>query len=206
MARHISKHLKNILRAVIGEDTINVDFVSKDYVLEGLLQITKGNLGIANQLFDKIKSYVKKDVDSKLKKLSSNTIKEIKNAKARGHYRAKRNLEKSGRYPEWFNNASIHHIVAWGDRRARLALILLLRYGIDPQHEANLLPMPKSSLHVPHPMMPNCVSHSRIHTEYYHEAVFFRLDVVDVPGATQEDILNALREIANEIHQGIFEF
>lgn len=183
-----------------------VALVDEEEILEGLLILTNQNLGVSRQLLDKIKVRTARAVKQKLAEIKDNLPREIKNAKSRGQYRAVQNAKKSGRYPEWFSNTSLHHIVAWGDMRAVAALVILIKYDIDPHHYANTILMPKSLRFLPHPNMPNAPAHTKIHTDKYFFNVQMRLLAVDLPGATQHEIINALIAIGEDLQSGIFPY
>ena len=52
--------------------------------------------------------------------------------------------------------------------------------------------------------MENAKAHSETHTEIYHRGVLMTLIRVDVPGSTREDVIEALREIAMDLEEGVF--
>jgi hypothetical protein len=73
-----------------------------------------------------------------------------------------------------------------------------------PNDEANLILPPKYKEHIPHPAMEYAKAHSETHTEIYHRDVLMTLVRVDVPGATRDDLIEALREIAMDLKEGAF--
>lgn len=100
---------------------------------------------------------------------------------------------------------ALHHIVAWGDSRAQVALEILLKWNIDPHDVTNLVYLPRFVKHTPHFDMPNAIAHSRAHTNVYYKNVEFVLNrVSSIPGATREDILQAMRDIGQDLQAGIF--
>jgi hypothetical protein len=164
----------------------------------------EGNLGLSHQLLYKVIDRTREEVKEILSDINQNIDRAKRHARRRAQRQSRKNLKLSGRYEQWYKNVSIHHIVAWGDERARRALGILLKYGIMPNDEANLVLLPKYKDHTPHPKMENAKAHSEIHTEVYHRDVLMTLVRVDVPGATREDIIEALREIAMDLEEGEF--
>jgi len=139
-----------------------------------------------------------------LQKFDDNLKRELKLAKNRAQYALNRNMRNSVYHPPKPTNTAGHHISALTDKRAERALRILLAYGIDPNDEANGVNLPRYANNTPHPAMPSAISHAETHTGYYHDNVISVLVLVDVPGATREDIIKALRDIARDLQLGTF--
>ncbi len=183
---------------------MQLEIIEEEELLEGLLQITAGNLGLSHQLLYKVIDRTREDVKEILNDISNDIDRAKRHARRRAQRQSRKNLKLSGRYEKWYKNVSIHHIVAWGDTRALRALHILIKYGILPNDEVNLVLLPKYKEHKPHPKMENAKAHSEIHTDGYYEGVLEVLVRVDVPGAVREDIEKALREIAEDLEEGYF--
>ena len=185
------------------EPEIEIVYLDEKELLEGLLIITKGRLGAAHSLLDRVFAVTQEMLQPRLKELQSNIGRELSNAASRVTNRFKKSMGGySGVRPE---DMDLNHIVAWGDIRAELALRILLQFGIDPHSAVNGAYMPRSRGHTPHPDMPNAYAHNRIHTKIYHRNVFFVLDrVARELGATKADIEKVLREIALSLQDGTF--
>jgi hypothetical protein len=184
---------------------MQLEILEEEELLEGLLQITAGNLGLSHQLLYKVIDRTREEVKGVLSDINQNMDRAKRHARRRAQRQSRKNLKLSGRYEQWYKNVSIHHIVAWGDRRAQDALAILIRYGIMPNDEANLVLLPRYREHTPHPQIKNAKSHSETHTDEYYDGVVEALVRVDVPGATNEDIEKALREIAADLEEGFFQ-
>lgn len=184
-------------------DEPEIVYVDEKELLEGLLQITGGRLGAAHSLLDRVFKITHEMLEPRLKELQSNIGRELSNARSRVMNRFKKDMgEYSGVRPE---DMDLNHVVAWGDERAEKALAILLQFGIDPHSAANGAYMPRSRGHTPHPDMPNAYAHNRIHTKIYHANVFFVLrEAAKIPGATKDDIEEALRDIALQLQAGTF--
>ena len=91
-----------------------------------------------------------------------------------------------------------------GDKRANQSIALLLEYGIDPNDECNGVLLPRNGKNIPHSEIPGAYAHTAVHTRFYHANVLTVLMRADVPGATKEDIEEALREIAEDLASGTF--
>jgi len=90
------------------------------------------------------------------------------------------------------------------DLRAERALRILLRWGIDFNHEANGVNLPQFKKRVPHKLMPNAIAHSQIHAEDYHENVTFLLTEANSMATSKNDIIEVLREMAADLRLGVF--
>jgi len=185
------------------KDELEIVYLDEKELLEGLLQITQGNLGKAHSLLDRVFAVTQEMLQLRLKELQSNIGQELRNAADRAADRFKKSMGAySGARPE---DMDLHHLVSWGHRRAELALRILLQFGIDPHSAANGAYMPRSVGHTPHPDMPNAYPHNKVHRNIYHDNVFFVLDrAASVPGATREDIEEALQDIARSLQAGTF--
>ena len=183
---------------------VPLELIEEEELLEGLLEITNNNLGLSHQLLYKVIDRTREEVEQILGDIDSNLDKAKRHARKRAQRQARKSLLISGRYKNWYKDVSIHHIVAWGDIRALRALSILLRYGILPNDEVNLVLLPKYRRHTPHSDMPNAIAHSKTHTGNYYTNVTRTLVRVDIPGATREDIERALRGIANDLESGDF--
>lgn len=185
-----------------AETGVEVVLVDEKELLEGLLQIT-GNLGAAHSLLDRVTDLTREEFQTTLREIKGNIGPELRNARRRAMYRLGKNAGGyAGLRPE---DVALHHIVAGWDRRAELALKILLQFGIDPHGAINSVYLPRSVGRTPHPDMPNACAHSKIHTKIYHENVFIMLErAANVSGATKEDIEETLRDIALSLQVGTF--
>jgi transposase len=107
----------------------------------------------------------------------------------------RRNILKAKR-PAPLPGEFTHHIAAHGDRRAKLTVEILERFGIHVDDEVNgvFLPGYASS---PNPL--GKVVHGNLHTDAYYDAVFHRLE----KATSRADVEQALRKIAYELEHGI---
>lgn len=185
------------------KDEPEIVYLDEKELLEGLLQITKGNLGKAHSLLERVFEVTQEMLQPRLKELQNNLDRELRNAESRVTNRFRENMEACfGARPE---DMDLHHLASWGDIRAQRALRILLQFGIDPHSAANGAYLPRCVRHTPHPGMPNALAHSRTHTGYYHRNVLFVLrEAVQMPGATKADIEETLRDIALRLQAGTF--
>ena len=180
-----------------------IRFVEEKVLLEGLLQITRNNLGAAHSLLDRVIEKTREEFATTLREIQNNIGPELRNARRRATYRFRKSAGPySGMRPE---DMDLHHLVAGWDERAVRALQILLQYGIDPHSAINSAYLPRSVKRTPHPDMPNARAHSKTHTDFYHENVFFVLrEAATMPGATKADVEKVLREIALSLQAGTF--
>ncbi len=185
------------------KDEPEIVYLDEKELLEGLLQITQGNLGAAHSLLGQVFDVTQEMLQPKLKELAGNLKAELHNAENRVTKQFKASMSKyPGLRPE---DMDLHHLASWRHSRAAKALRILIQFGIDPHSAANGAYLPRSRGHTPHPDMPNAYAHNRIHTNMYHDNVFFVLDrAASVPGATKEDIEEALQDIARSLQAGTF--
>jgi hypothetical protein len=185
------------------KDELEIVYLDEKELLEGLLQITQGNLGKAHSLLDRVIKVTAEEFETTRTELKNNISRELRNARRRARYRFKKNMGAySGARPE---DMDLHHLAAGWDMRAQLAFRILLQFGIDPHSAVNGAYIPRSVRRTPHPDMPDAPAHSTIHTDFYHENVFFVLrEAATIPGATKEDIEEALRDIARSLQAGTF--
>jgi hypothetical protein len=185
------------------KDELEIVYLDEKELLEGLLQITQGNLGAAHSLLDRVFKVTHEMLEPRLQELQSNLDRELRNAADRAADRFKKSMGAyPGAKPEGMD---LHHLVSWGHSRAEKALAILLQFGIDPHSAANGAYMPRSVGHTPHPDMPNAYAHNRVHRNIYHDNVFFVLrEAATIPGATKADIEEILRDIALRLQAGTF--
>lgn len=101
-------------------------------------------------------------------------------------------------------NAAAHHIVAWNHPRAARARLRLAAFGIDIDHEANGVYLPRFKKHIPHKAMPNANAHSVVHTGQYYLNVEFLIQDTIAEGLGKQGIIDTLREIGEELESGTF--
>ena len=183
---------------------VELELIEKTELLEDLMALTNNNLGLSHQLLAKVIKKTEQEVKITLKEIANNIDREKRNARRRGTYALNRNMCTSSCHSAKPEGTAAHHIVALTDPRARRALEILLKWGIDFNHEANGVNLPRYKRHVPHKDMPNAIAHSQTHTDIYHENVIAVLLDVDIPGATRGDIFDALRDIAYNLQSGNF--
>jgi len=181
-----------------------VVLIEEEELLDGLLQLTNNNMGIAKALFARIIKKHDWELKKTLQEMKDNIGSEIRKARRQVQYKANDNLLKFLKSLRPRNMAA-HHIVAWTDPVAARALEILLKWSIDPHDVPNLIFLPRFVRHVPHSAMPKAYAHSLVHTDIGHQNVEYMLRKADaVSGATKEDIEEALRDIGLSLHAGTF--
>lgn len=184
--------------------SIELEIIKQEELLEGLMSLTDGNIGLSHQLLKKVIKKTEYEVKTTLKEIEGNIDRETRNARRRATYALNRNIHLSSKHPSKPANTAAHHIAALSDPRAKRALEILLSWGIDFNDEVNGIYMPRFIKHVPHSSMPNATAHSQVHTDQYHANVFIVLTRVDSAASSKQDIINALREIAIDLQAGTF--
>lgn len=101
-------------------------------------------------------------------------------------------------------NACAHHIVAWGDMRAARSRLRLAAFGIDIDHEANGVYLPRWQSHTPMSTMKNAEAHTTIHTNTYYLNVEYLLEETIAEGLGRNGILQILRDIGDDLKSGEF--
>jgi len=183
---------------------VALELIEQHDLLEDLMALTNNNLGLSHQLLAKVIQKTEQEVKITLKEMAGDIGREKRNARRRGMYALNKNMCSSSCHSAKPRGTAAHHIVALTDRRAERALRILLKWGVDLNHEANGVYLPRHKKHVPHKAMPNAIAHSQTHTEIYHDNVIAVLADVDIPGAIRDDILDALRDIAYNLQSGNF--
>ncbi|MBI3562547.1 MAG: AHH domain-containing protein [Gammaproteobacteria bacterium] len=182
----------------------DVVLVEEEELLDGLLQLTNNNMGIAKVLFARIIQKHDWELKKTLQEMKDNIGPEIRKARREVQYQASENLLAflESLRPD---DVAVHHLVAWSDPRAARALEILLKWGIDPHDVPNLIYLPRFVRHTPHSAMPQAYAHSKVHTKIGHENVAYLLRRADAaPGATRADIVKALQDIGQDLQEGIF--
>ncbi|WP_022944350.1 AHH domain-containing protein [Pseudoalteromonas ruthenica] len=113
------------------------------------------------------------------------------------------NMIAAGRGPREENTAA-HHIVSWNDIRAARSRLRLAAFGIDIDHEANGVFLPRFAKHKPMESMPNAEAHSKIHTNEYYLNVEALLVETIGEGLGRQGIIDLLRDIGDELLSGDF--
>lgn len=113
-----------------------------------------------------------------------------------------RNMIAAGR--ERGENMAAHHIVAWDDPRASKARLRLAGFGIDIDHEANGVFLPRFAKHTPMDAMPKAEAHTKTHTSEYFLNVEALLTDTIAEGLGRTDIIELLRDIGDELQSGDF--
>ena len=101
-------------------------------------------------------------------------------------------------------NTAAHHIVSWNDMRAARSRLRLAAFGIDINHEANGVYLPRFQKHVPMDSMPDAYSHSKVHTGKYYLNIEYLLSETIAEGVGREGIIETLREISEDLESGDF--
>lgn len=101
-------------------------------------------------------------------------------------------------------NTAAHHIVAWNDVRASQSRLRLAAFGIDIDHAANGVFLPRFSRNVPMTSMPNAYAHSTVHTKEYYLNVEFLLEETIAEGLGRKEIIETLKDIAEDLQSGEF--
>lgn len=181
----------------------DVQFLEEEELLEGLVQLTGGKLGIAHALLQEIIEKTDQELRKTLQEIATDVPAAVRKARRRISKRANDNmLAFLGARPD---NVALHHIVAWGDSRAQVALEILLKWNVDPHDLPNLVYLPRFARHTPHPAMLEAVAHCRVHTNSYYANVEYMLDMAGrIPGATRENIVKAMLDIGRDLQAGTF--
>lgn len=101
-------------------------------------------------------------------------------------------------------NTAAHHIVAWDHPRAAKSRLRLAAFGIDIDHEANGVYLPRFKKHIPHKAMPSAKAHSVTHTHQYYLNVEFLLEDTIAEGLGRPGIIDTLREVGEDLEAGEF--
>ncbi len=180
------------------------ELIEPHELLEDLMVLTNNNLGLSHQLLARVIKKTELEVKTTLKEIANNIDREKRNARRRGIYVLNKNMRQSANHAIKPEGTSAHHIVALTDIRAKVALEVLLKWGIDFNDEANGVNLPRYQKYLPHKSMPNAISHSQIHTGNYHDNVFVVLQMADLAATSKDDILDVLREIGEDLQAGTF--
>lgn len=113
------------------------------------------------------------------------------------------NMLAAGRGPR-AEHTSAHHIVLWNDMRAARPRLRLAAFGIDIDHEANGVFLPRFAKNKPLNSMPKAESHSKIHTNEYYLNVETLLVETIAEGLGRKGIIDLLRDIGEELQSGDF--
>jgi A nuclease family of the HNH/ENDO VII superfamily with conserved AHH len=139
-----------------------------------------------------------------LNKIGANLKTELRRGRKRAQYALSKNMRNCSYHGAKLKDMVDHHLAASTDPRAARALRILHAFGIKPSDAVNGSRLPQYAKHTPHSSMPKAISHAETHTGYYHANVVAVLVFVDVPGATRDDIVDALRRIAQQLQAGTF--
>ncbi|MCG3723143.1 AHH domain-containing protein [Vibrio cincinnatiensis] len=101
-------------------------------------------------------------------------------------------------------NTAAHHIVASDHPRAAKSRLRLAAFGIDIDHEANGVYLPRFKKHIPHKAMPSARAHSVTHTHQYYLNVEFLLEDTIADGLGRRGIIDTLREVGEDLEAGEF--
>jgi len=183
---------------------IKLELIEQDELLDGIMALTDGNVGLSHQLLKKVIEKTECEVKTTLKEIADNIDRETRNARRRGIYQLNRNMVLSSNHPVKPKHTAAHHIAALTDSRAKKALEIILKWGIDFNHESNGVYLPQFKKNIPHKSMPDAVAHSQTHTDEYHANVITMLRAADSSATSKEDIIEALREIAIDLQAGDF--
>jgi len=183
---------------------VELELIEQDELLEGLMSLTGNNLGLSCELLKKVIKKTECEIQTTLKEIADNVDVETRRARRRALYALNKNMSVSANHPLKPRFSAAHHIVAWNDSRAEKALKILIKWDIDVHDEINSVYLPRYEKHTPHKNMPDAVAHSKMHTNFYHINVVAVLVAVDIPGAVRDSIVEALREIAEDLQDGVF--
>ncbi len=184
--------------------SVEFELIEQEELLEGIMLLTNNNLGLSHQLLEQVIKKTTSEVQKILKELEKNIDVEKRRAKRKANRTINKNMRLSANHPTKPLFTAAHHLVAWNDPRAEKALRILMKWGISPHNEVNSVYLPLHEKHTPHKDIPNAIAHSKIHTGFYHINVTTVLVTVDIPSATRDDIIEALREIAEDLQDGSF--
>jgi len=101
-------------------------------------------------------------------------------------------------------NTAAHHIVAWDDIRASQSRLRLAAFGIDINHAANGVFLPRFSKNIPLRAMPKAYAHSIVHTRQYYLNVEFLLEETIAEGLGRKEIIETLQDIGEDLQSGTF--
>lgn len=102
------------------------------------------------------------------------------------------------------NNTAAHHIVSWDSMKAARARLRLAAFGIDIDHEANGVFLPRFIKHTPMVPMPGAKAHSKTHTNKYYLNVEHLLNETIAEGLGRQGLIETLRDIGEELEDGNF--
>ena len=88
--------------------------------------------------------------------------------------------------------------------RAARSRLRLAAFGIDIDHEANGVYLPRFQKHVPMDILPDAYPHSKIHTGKYYFNIEFLLNETIAEGLGRQGIIETLKEIGEELADGTF--
>jgi len=189
----------------MSEKEAALKLITQEELLEGLLVITKGNMGFACSLLKQVIDKTREEFEIILKEMNEDIDTLKRRARDEATRDLKANMDKSPWHGPQPEDTSPHHIAGWGDPRAEPALWILLRFNIPFDHEALGCYLPRSRTRTPHPVMPNAPAHNTVHTKHGYENVAYMVNLAaQVPGATQEDIIKICREIGRRLQAGTF--
>ncbi|WDE01729.1 AHH domain-containing protein [Thalassomonas actiniarum] len=114
-----------------------------------------------------------------------------------------KNMLAANRGPQADNTAA-HHIVAWDCMKAARSRLRLAAFGIDIDHEANGVFLPRFIRHTPMLPIPDAKAHTQTHTNKYYLNVEYLLDETIAEGLGREGVIETLREIGEELEAGNF--
>jgi len=183
---------------------MELEIIDQDEMLEGLLALTGDNIGLSYALLNKVIKKTEFEVKATLKDIADNIDKEKRSALRRIRTELNKNMRLSPNHPRKPKFTANHHIAAATDPRAEQALKILLKWGIDFNHEANGVQLPRYKKDIPHASMPNAYAHSQVHTKAYHANVVFLLVDANSTATSKEDIIKVLQEIAYDLQAGTF--
>lgn len=176
----------------------------------GLFQLAGENDVEYKRLIREFRSVILEEVikttegKSKGKPREQIVFERLKRREARKHYK---NLAKNLRNAKITRpvNTAGHHIVSWHDVRAEDAREILRQFGIEIDSQYNGVYLPLYKKHVPHKSMPKAYPHTTIHTGlYYVNVTSYLVSQTRIEGTTKEDIIDVLREIAEDLRNGSF--
>ena len=90
------------------------------------------------------------------------------------------------------------------DMRAARSRLRLAAFGIDIDHEANGVYLPRWQSHTPMSTMKNAEAHTTIHTNTYYLNVEYLLEETIAEGLGRNGILQILRDIGDDLKSGEF--
>lgn len=141
---------------------------------------------------------------SMVDKVIKSNIKRRQSARPGFDTKLRKALLKTKGLPDLANKYDAHHIVAKGSIRAKRAAEILFALGIDIDDPDNGVFLPKDEAARKKGALKNAYIHGKIHTKPYCANINFQVIEAFENGATKDEMKSLLRDIADELKQGIY--